>query len=130
MLGLDVVVGLHVDRARRELEAKLRQRLSQEEMRKLIREAIAVERASDACDVLFHLQMVRSQLAGAKAEPAALDAVWLGIAFERFRVRISERKAWTGDTIHRSASIGGVRTKAEVARLAKVPCGIDRLSPL
>jgi len=112
--GIDYVVGQHVDRARRELEGKLRQRLSQEEMRKLIRDVIALERASDACDVLFHLQMVRSQPAGGKAEQAALDAVWLGIAFERFRVRISEPKAWTGDAFHRAASMGGAATKKDV----------------
>jgi hypothetical protein len=112
--GIDFVANQYITRHRKELEEKFGRPLSLEERRKLTKELITLERANDACDALFHLQMMRTQLASGEPEQAGLHTLWLGIAFERFRLRLSEPKAWTGDAIHRAASKGGLTTKKGV----------------
>jgi hypothetical protein len=90
--GIDYVANQYITRHRKELEEKFEHPLSLEETRKLLRELNTLERASDACEVLFHLQMMRTPLAVGETEDATFHALWLGIAFERFRIRLSEQK--------------------------------------
>jgi len=109
--GIDYVVRQRVERAREDLYTRFQKALSQEENRKLIDDLRNVERASDACDMLHSLSVIRSQLKHGAPEVAVSHAISLGMAYERFSVRPSERKAWTGDKTLRAASSGGAARK-------------------
>lgn len=113
--GIDYVVRRRIEATREDFNTKFQEALSQEEKRKLIDDLRRVERASDACDMLHCLSVIRGQMKYGSPEVAVSHGVWLGIAYERFRVRASERKAWTGGQNLQASSKGG-RVAKEVAR--------------
>jgi hypothetical protein len=113
--GIDFVVGRRIEATWEDLNTKFQKPLSQEENRKLIKDLRRVERASDACDMLHCLSVISSQIKCGSPEVAISHGVWLGIAYERFRVRASEHKAWTGGQNLQASSKGG-RAAREGAR--------------
>jgi hypothetical protein len=107
------VVQNYVNRLRNELTAELAGGLSEEERRAATRKLQGLERAADACEVLSLIPAIRLRLKTDEqlSIGAISDGVMLGRAYERFRVRVSEAKAFTGDKILRGASAGGIAAK-------------------
>ena len=64
--------------------------------------------------MLHCLSVISSQIKCGSPEVAISHGVWLGIAYERFRVRASEHKAWTGGQNLQASSKGGRTTGVDV----------------
>jgi hypothetical protein len=116
--GLDYVVQRYIDRVRDDLTAEFKRRLSEEEKRKLIRKFARLERAADACEILSSIPGVRLRISRAEQTSinALADGFMLGREYERFRVRSSEGKAFTGNKTLSGASAGGIAAKENAHR--------------
>jgi len=120
---LEFVASEHIEKARQVLNLEFQKHLSEEEKRRNIRRHITIERAADACEMLHHISVIRSQIEyGSKeviygrVEQVFSHGFALGRAYERFRVRTAEPKAWTGDKVLQGVSKGGIAAKAAGAQ--------------
>jgi hypothetical protein len=116
---LEYVIPKHVEEARRVLQGEFRRRLSQEEKREFNRRLIRVERAADACEMLDLISVIQdlveygsNQVRYGRVEQVLAHSFALGRAYERFKIREFEAKAWTGDKILQAAHRGGIAAKA------------------
>ena len=110
-----MVVYYHIDnilkRARENIHEKFQGPLSEEQQRKLTRSLIKVERAGDARMMLHNLNVISAQLERGSADVAVAHAVWLGMAYERLKVRDHEPAALTGHKNMQGAKKGGLARK-------------------
>jgi len=124
---LEFLVSGQIGRVRQTLNLEFSKHISEEKKRKLIRRLIRVERANDACEMLHLLSVIQSQLEYGsnqviygRVEQVFSHGFALGRAYERFKIRESEPKAWTGDKILRATSKGGVGRKKSPEHYQKI----------
>ena len=110
-LGIDYVVNRYIEGTFPKFDTKSQENISREKTRETINRLRRLGQADDACKILFCITVIRSQLKFGDAEQAVAHAIRLGRAAERFRVRDSEPKAWTGDLVLQGASRGGSRRR-------------------
>jgi hypothetical protein len=120
---LEFVVFTHIERARRDLYLRFQEHLSEEEKREANRRLIKLGRAGDACEMLHLISVIRDQVEYGsnevrygRVEQVFSHGFALGRAYERFRVRTAEPKAWTGDKVLQAVSKGGIAAKAAGAQ--------------
>jgi hypothetical protein len=118
--GIDYVAQNYIDRVRDEIASEYATNLSQERKRNLTRRLAMLERADDACQILFLITGIRWKLQNSSPKhpsvAAVLEGFSLGRAYERFNMRSAERKAFTGGKALSGASAGGMAAKQTAKR--------------
>jgi hypothetical protein len=121
--ALEIIGFDHIKKRRQELNVEFQKPLSEEEKRKNIRRHITMERANEACEMLNNISVIRSQaeygsnrVIYGRVGQVISHSLALGRAYERFRVRIAEPKAWTGEKVLQSVRKGGVAARAAAAK--------------
>jgi hypothetical protein len=106
-IAVDCFVRDMLKRAREDIYKKAQSPLSEEQSRNLTRRLVKIERANDACNILLCLGVVRGQSERGSVEVAIAHAIWLGMAYERLKVRDHEPYALTGHKSVEGAKKGG-----------------------
>jgi hypothetical protein len=110
--GIAYVLRGRIERAWKEINKKSQETLNQEAKRELINDLRRVERASDACNMLHCLSVIRGQmkkwLCRSRRISGRISRNW---RMSASGCELPERKAWVGAQTLQAASKGGVARK-------------------